>query len=77
MGKEIKNARRKLKPGFVDRMQEVLMLLPMSIGFALFVLLSILLCCQYYCLSPVHFVYPIYYSIERLQFLESLSINVK
>ena len=43
MGKEEKSARGKmLKPGYMDRMQEILMLLPMSIGFALFVFYPII-----------------------------------
>ena len=42
MGKEEKDARaRMLKLGQADKTQEILMLLPMSIGFVLFVLYPI------------------------------------
>ena len=47
------------------------------IGFALLVLLSVLLSSKDYGLGPIHLVYPVYQLVQRLQLLESFGVDVK
>ena len=47
------------------------------VGFALLVLLSVLLGCQYHLLCSSHFVYPVNHLVQRLQLLKPFGVDVK